>query len=142
MQAVTEVSNFIRKRLQRKCFLSLIGFWYFFQNSFFIEHLWTVASIFSKGIVNSSSKSASNYCVTFLTESTYEENFRLTFLFLQSTRSSFIQMFFKISFLINFELFSGKYVLDSPFNIVALKTSNFIEKRLEHKWFLWNLWNF
>ena len=50
-------------------------------------------------------------------------------------RWSFFQMFFKIGFLKNFRIFTGKHlVLESPFNkVVGLDTSNFIKNRLQHR---------
>ena len=112
LQAVTEVCNIIViKRLQHKRFLSLIGFWIFLSEQHFLQNTCERLLLVSlKKFVNSSSKGAANYWLTFQSQSICNGNFGLTFLFLQNTRSSFMQMFFKIGVPKIFALFTGKHL--------------------------------
>ena len=57
-------------------------------------------------------------------------------------RSSRTQMFFKTGVIRNFTIFTGKHLCWSLFLIKNNFISTLSQKRLQHMWFLWKLWNF
>ena len=57
-------------------------------------------------------------------------------------RSSRTQIFFKTGVIRNFAIFTGKHLCWSLFLIKNSFISTLFQKRLQHRWFLWKLWNF
>ena len=77
-----------------------------------------------------------------MSDSEFEKNFGLWFLFLQNTRSSLTQMFWKIGVLKNFVLFTGMHLCWILFLIKLPWRPVTLLKRDSYTVFLWNVWNF